>query len=87
MGPRNHVLDGVQIPHGKGQIWEGENGHPIIKYRDTLATVICAKTAEPIGMPFGLWSRMGRRNHVFYGGPEVLEDAISYNWLYVNDSN
>jgi len=19
MGPRNHVLDGVQIPHGKGQ--------------------------------------------------------------------
>ena len=21
VGPRNHVLDGVEIPHGKGQFW------------------------------------------------------------------
>ena len=28
------------------------------------STIVCAKTAEPIGMPFGLWVRMGRRNHV-----------------------
>jgi len=24
VGPGNHVLDGVQIPHGKGQIFGGE---------------------------------------------------------------
>ena len=27
----------------------------------------CAKTAEPIKMPFGLWARMGPRNHVLDG--------------------
>ena len=32
--------------------FEGEEGRPIVKYRDTV--VICAKTAEPIKMPFGL---------------------------------
>jgi len=70
VGPGNHVLDGAPDPppHWKGQFfWEGENGRPIVKYRDT--TVICAKTAEQIGMPFGLWSRMGRKNHVLDGGP------------------
>jgi len=24
VGPGNHVVDGVQIPHGKGQFWEGK---------------------------------------------------------------
>jgi len=28
---------------------------------------ICAKTAEPIEMPFGLWAQMGHRNHVLDG--------------------
>jgi len=28
-----------------------------------------AKTAEPINMPFGLWTR-GPRNHVLDGGPD-----------------
>jgi len=27
------------------------------------------KTAEPIEMQFGLWSRMGLRNHVLAGDP------------------
>jgi len=31
--------------------------------------------AEPIEMPFGLWARMGRRNHLLDGGPEVLRDV------------
>jgi len=26
-------------------------------------------------MPFGLWAQMGRRNHLFNGGPEVLRDV------------
>ena len=65
--PGNHVLDGVQIPHGKGQIFEGEwASHCKVRGH---STVVCAKTAEPIGVPFGLWAPMGRRNHVLDGGP------------------
>ena len=33
------------------------------------------KTAEPSEMPFGLWTQMGRRNHVLDGGPAVLRDV------------
>jgi len=36
---------------------------------------VCAKTAEPIEMPFGLWARMGRSNHVLDGGLAVLRDV------------
>ena len=32
-----------------------------------VTLVSSAKTAEPIEMPFGLWARMGRRNHVLDG--------------------
>ena len=56
---------GVQIPPWKGQIL-GENERPIVTYRNT--TVVCAKTTKPIGMPFGLWARMGRRIHVLDAG-------------------
>ena len=79
---------GVQIPPWEGANFGGENGRPIVKYRDT--TVVCAKTAELIGMPFGLWVRMGRRNHVRWGsiGAEgrchgnQFWAAVSYNWLW-----
>jgi len=37
--------------------------------------VICAKTAEPIGMPFELWAGMGPSNHVLDGNPEMLRDV------------
>ena len=60
----------VQIPPWEGAIFCGKNGRPIVKYR-----VVCAKTAEPIGMPFALWARMGRRNHELHGGPYVLRDV------------
>jgi len=33
--------------------------------------VICAKTAEPIEMPFGLWAWMSPRNHVLDGAPDI----------------
>jgi len=36
MDPRNHVLDGVQIPHGKGQFWG--KGAPIVKYTQLNST-------------------------------------------------
>jgi len=31
--------------------------------------------AEPIEMLFGLWARMGPRNHVLDGGPAMLRDV------------
>ena len=37
--------------------------------------VSCAKTTQPIEMPFALWARMGPRNHVLDGSPEVLRDV------------
>jgi len=37
--------------------------------------VICAKTAESIEMPLGLWAEMGASNHVLDGGPEVPRDV------------
>ena len=51
---------------GRGKFL-GENGRPIAKYGDTLRSSV--QTAEPIGMPFGLWGRMGRSNHVLDGNP------------------
>ena len=52
--------------------------------------VVCAKTAEPIGMLFGLWTRMGRRNRVGWGSIDAeghchgnqFWDAMCYNWLW-----
>jgi len=62
MGPRNHVLDAGPDPPWKGAIWG--KGSPTVKYRDFL-TVSCAETAEPIDLPFGLWTRVGRGKHKF----------------------
>jgi len=36
VGPGNHVLDGGPDPPWKGANFWGENGRPIVKYRDTL---------------------------------------------------
>ena len=71
MGPRNHILDGVQIPVESGN-FDGEKGRPIVKYWDTLRSSV-QKWLNQI--PFGLWARMGRRNHVLDGGPAVLRDV------------
>jgi len=35
----------------------------------SVTVVSPAKMAGPIGMPFGLWVRVGPRNHVLDGGP------------------
>jgi len=52
VGPRNHVLDGVHIPHGKGALLRRE-GCPIVKYMDIRRSSV-QKTAKPIEMSFGL---------------------------------
>ena len=58
---------------GRGN-FEGRKGRPIVKYRGHYV-VICAKTAEPIEMPFGLWAWINPRNHLLDGGPAVLRDV------------
>jgi len=57
-GPKESCAKWGPDRHGKGQFWG--KGAPIVKYRDTAVT--CTKTAEPIDLPFGLWSRVGRRS-------------------------
>ena len=49
---------GVQIPPWEGAIMRGK-GRPIVKYRHSVVSL--AKQAEPIEMPFGLWTQMGPR--------------------------
>jgi len=61
----------VHIPPWKGAIVRGR-GVPLLSIGNS--TVISAKMAESIEMPFGLRARMGPRSHV-YGGPKVLMDV------------
>ena len=52
----------------------------------SVTLVSPAKTPAPIEMPFGLWARMGRRNHMLDGGPVVLRDvamATIFGFLYM----
>jgi len=53
--PRNHMLDGgPDRPMGRGNFEERGEQATIVKYRD--AVLSCAKMAEPIKVPFGLWT-------------------------------
>jgi len=56
-GSRKHVLHGAQIPHTNGQLL-GERacrGHA-----RRHSAVSSTKTAEPIDLPFWLWTRAGQ---------------------------
>jgi len=55
---------------GRGN-YEAGKGRPFCKVQG-LSAVSCAKTAEPIEMPFGTWARVGPWNHVLDGGPDPL---------------
>ena len=37
-----------------------------------------AKKAEPIEMPFGLWTRVGPGNHVLDGGPDSRMGRVNF---------
>ena len=50
VGPRNHILDGVQITRCKVAIFWGKREAHCKVLRDS--TLRCAKMAEPIEMPF-----------------------------------
>jgi len=61
-GPEDsRVRWGSRSPHEKGQFWG--KGSPIVKYSLGLSAVSCAEMAEPIDLPFGLWTLVGRRKH------------------------
>jgi len=73
VGPRSHVLDGVQIVGPRNRVLDGDpnplykRGNfdggkrgPSVKYSDLLP---CAKMAELIEMPFGTCTRFGSRKH------------------------
>jgi len=63
VGPGNYLLDGVQTHKWEGAILRGK-GVSHCKLQGHSA-VICAKTTEPVEMPFWLWDRMGPRHRVF----------------------
>ena len=64
MGTKEPYIRWGADPHGKGHFGGEAASHCKVEGH---STVICAKTAEPIEMPFGLRARMGPRNHVFDG--------------------
>jgi len=64
VGPRNHVLDGGTDPHAKGLILMEKN---MPRHARRHSDVNCAKTAEPIEMPFALWIQVGQRKRVLDG--------------------
>jgi len=68
---RNHVLDGVQIVLCEEVICSG-NGMP--GHARQHSAVRCAKMAQPIEIPFGLWTRMGPRKHVL----DVVHTGATY---------
>jgi len=58
VGQRNHSLNG-----GPDASWEGA----ILREKGAAhcnVVVSCAKPAQPIVMPFGIWTRVGPRKHV-----------------------
>ena len=59
VGPMNYVLHEVQMPTREGTILRGKRANKCKQY--IHSAVVCAKTAEPIEVPFGLWARMGRK--------------------------
>jgi len=71
-GTRKPLLDGSRYPVGRGNFEGRRNGHPIVKYRDTLRS---SKTAEPSEVPFAMRAQTGPRNHVLDGSPQVLRDG------------
>jgi len=60
MGGQDHPM-GTGNFEGKGAFHCKVQGH---------SAVICAKTAEPMEMPFRFSARMGPRNHVLDGVPD-----------------
>jgi len=55
----NHALDGGPDPRWERVIWGKMGAH------SQVSAVRCAKKAEPIDLPFALWTPMDRRKYKF----------------------
>ena len=67
VGPRNHALNGFRSPfRNRRGNFSGGKGAAHCKIQQ-LSAISCAKTAEPIEMPFGIWTPVGPRKHVLGG--------------------
>ena len=64
---------------GRGN-FEGGNWQTIVN--SGHSAVICAKTAEPIEVPFGLWARMGRKHHVLHWRSRSPLEVAFYNCVF-----
>jgi len=72
-GPRNHVSDwGPYPPICEGAILRGKGLHCKVYGHSKVSTGTCAKTAEPIVMPFELWAQTRPRNHELDGDPDPV---------------
>ena len=72
------IRSGSRSPMWRGN-FDGEGASHCKVYGHSA--VICAKVAEPIEMPFGLWDRMGPRNHLLDDGPDPpWEGTIFGEW-------
>jgi len=64
IGAGNHALDGGPDTHRKGQCLGKEE--PIVSIGTFCRELWkSGRTAEQIDLPFGLWTRVGRRKHKF----------------------
>jgi len=70
---KNHVLDGDPDPPWEGAILRERHA---MRYLMTL--LFCAKTAEPIEMPSGLWTWMGSRKHILDGSPDPPSEGAIF---------
>jgi len=61
-----------------GQTGQTDNGQ--IAYTANRFTNGRPKTAEPIEMPFGLWTRVGPRKHVLDGFQIVMHRKNNFLW-------
>jgi len=72
---------GVQIPPLEGTIF-GKRGVHCEVYR--LSAVSCAKMAQPIDLPFGLWTWVGQKkykfNHICQVAPFCTSAIIFTRW-------
>jgi len=73
--PKNHVLDGLDPPMGRGS-FEGKEW-PIVKYRNPLLWAV--KMAELTEVLFGLKIRVGPRNYVLRWGPDCSMQRCGFH--------
>ena len=74
MGRKHHVLHGRSRYPWEGGILVDRGAHCKVL---VLSVVSCANTAEPIHLPFRLWTRVGRRMHKFNRQCALMEGHVA----------